>query len=70
MSTSFGFEAIRRKLNYLTLRQFPTDTEEGRAAERMRRVALAAVAALLGKVASALTVILSVPLTIGYLACG
>ena len=70
MSTSFGFEAIRRKLNYLTLRPFPTDTEEGRAAERMRRVALAAVAALLGKVASALTVILSVPLTIGYLACG
>ena len=33
----------------------------------MRRVALAAAAAILGKVASALTVLLSVPLTISYL---
>ena len=59
--------AMRRKLRYLTFHPFPTDTEEGRAAERMRRVALATLAALLGKVASAFTVVLSVPLTISYL---
>jgi O-antigen/teichoic acid export membrane protein len=64
---STGLTAIRQKLGYLRLSPFPTDTEDGRAAERMRRVALAAAAALLGKVASALTVLLSVPLTIGYL---
>jgi len=62
-----NMKAIRRKLRYLTLRPFPTDTEEGRAAERMRRIALAALAALLGRAAAALTVLLSVPLTIGYL---
>jgi len=65
MRTSLA--AMRRKLRYLTLHPFPTDTEDGRAAERMRRVALAALAALLGKVASAFTVLLSVPLTISYL---
>lgn len=66
-SMSTVLSAIRHKLGYLRLNPFPTDTEDGRAAERMRRVALAAAAALLGKVASALTVLLSVPLTISYL---
>ncbi len=62
-----GLTAWRHRLSYIRSRPFPTDTEAGRAAERMRRVTLAALAALVGKIASAATTILSVPLTIGYL---
>lgn len=64
---SAGLAAIRSRTRYLTLRPFSKDTEEGRAAERMRKIALAALAAFVGKGASALTVLLSVPLTITYL---
>ncbi len=59
--------AWRHRLAYLRFRPFPTETEEGRAAERIRRVALTAAASLLGKSASAVTTLLSVPLTIVYL---
>jgi O-antigen/teichoic acid export membrane protein len=49
------------------LRQFDTDTAEGRSKERYRRAALTALASGLAKGVTILTMLVSVPLTLYYL---
>lgn len=60
-------QSWRSKLQYLRLRPFDTSSEEGRAAERHRRMALTAAAGFAAKLLSAAISLLTVPLTIGYL---
>ena len=62
-----GFGAVARKLHYVRLTPFDTDTAEGRAHERQRRVALSAMASMVAKVISVSTALISVPLTLHYL---
>jgi O-antigen/teichoic acid export membrane protein len=56
-----------RYLSIVRLRQFDTDTVEGRSKERYRRVALTALASGLTKGVTILTMLVSVPLTLHYL---
>jgi O-antigen/teichoic acid export membrane protein len=56
-----------RYLSIIRLRQFDTDTAEGRSKERYRRAALTALAAGLTKGVTILTMLVSVPLTLHYL---
>lgn len=57
----------RQMRSLASLRPFNTDTPEGRASERHRRVVLSALAAALAKIISVATVLISVPLTLHYL---
>jgi O-antigen/teichoic acid export membrane protein len=56
-----------RYLSIVRLRQFDTDTAEGRSKERYRRAALTALASGLTKGVTILTMLISVPLTLHYL---
>ena len=58
---------VLRLRSYLRHRPFETDTEEGRAQERLRRVVLTAVVSGGARGISLLTTLISVPLTIDYL---
>lgn len=58
---------VRDRLRWLSLTPFDQSTAEGRAGERHRRVALTAAAALLAKVLSVGTALITVPLTLHYL---
>ena len=58
---------ILRMRSYLRLRPFETETVEGRAQERMRRVVLTAVVSAAARGISLLTSLISIPLTIDYL---
>lgn len=57
----------RRKFDVLSLKAFDTTTEDGRAKERHRRIALTALAAILAKIVSVASMMVSVPLTLHYL---
>jgi O-antigen/teichoic acid export membrane protein len=56
-----------RCLSIVRLRQFDTDTAEGRSKERYRRAALTTLASGLTKGVTILTMLVSVPLTLHYL---
>ena len=56
-----------RSFRLLRLRPFETETPEGRARERHRRVALSSGAALIAKAVSAGSALVTVPLTLSYL---
>ena len=56
-----------RLLLLFRLRPFDTSTVGGRSIERYRRVALTTLSACLAKVIVALTLLVSVPLTLSYL---
>lgn len=58
---------LRLALRYFSLRPFDVSTPEGRAQERERRVALAALANVALRLFSGILTLLTVPLTIGYL---
>ena len=58
---------LRAALRYVSLRPFDASTAEGRARERERRVALAALSNVALRVFSGVLTLLTVPLTIGYL---
>ncbi len=58
---------INRLLRLLRLKQFDVSTEQGRSSERYRRVALTTASAGLTKLATALILFVSVPLTLSYL---
>ena len=58
---------VRERLRWLSLTPFDQSTQEGRASERHRRVALTAAASALAKVMSVGTALISVPLTLHYL---
>lgn len=62
-----AIRAARRILPLLRTSNFDPSTEDGRADERMRRVALAAAASALAKLISVATALISVPLTLHYL---
>ena len=49
------------------LKPFDTSTQEGRSQERYRRAALTMLSSLAARSVSILTVLISVPLTLGYL---
>lgn len=61
------FESLRRRLSVLRLRPFETTTEAGRASERYRRASLAAIAAVLAKLTTALVVLVTTPLVLDSL---
>src|SRR5690348_6591044 len=54
-------------LRHLRLRHFNTSTDEGRSNERYRRAALTTATSLIAKLASVITFVVSVPLTVRYL---
>jgi O-antigen/teichoic acid export membrane protein len=58
---------VRESLSCVRLTPFDQSTQEGRASERHRRVALTAAASALAKVLSVGTALISVPLTLHYL---
>lgn len=60
-------KAIREAVGLLRLKSFDTDTEEGRANERHRRIAWATVTAGAAKGTAVAAMFISVPLTLGYL---
>jgi len=63
-------ETRHRAINtwaFLRLEPFDTSSEEGRAKERYRRVALTAVGSVIAKGIAVLTAMACVPLTLGYL---
>lgn len=59
--------ALKRRLRWFSLQPHDTSTPEGRAAERHRRAALTAAAAMLAKLVSVGTALISIPLTLHYL---
>jgi O-antigen/teichoic acid export membrane protein len=58
---------LLRLLNYFRLRPFDPNSEQGRADERHRKIALTAASAALSKLVSLGTSIISIPLTMHYL---
>ena len=58
---------IREMVGVVRLTPFDTSTEEGRSRERYRRAMLAAGGSMLAKGVTALTTLISVPLTVNYL---
>ena len=54
-------------LSVIRLRPFDTSTIEGRSNERLRRVVWTAATSALAKAVSTLTILVSVPITLGYL---
>ena len=58
---------ILSKLRVVQLKPWDTSTPEGRSKERYRRATLTTATSLVSKAASMLTLLVSVPLTIGYL---
>jgi O-antigen/teichoic acid export membrane protein len=62
-----SFSQAKRLLLLLRLHPFDTSTVAGRSIERYRRVVLTTLSACLAKVIVALTLLVSVPLTLSYL---
>lgn len=62
-----GFGAIARKLHYVRLTPFDTDTAEGRVQERMRRAQLTTLCSMTSKGISVLTQLASIPLALHHL---
>lgn len=60
-------QRISLTLRYVRLRSYDTSTEDGRSQERLRRIALSALASTLAKLVSVATALVSVPLTLSYL---
>ena len=58
---------IRNPFSFFRLTPFDVSTEEGRAKERHRRIALTAAASALAKLLSVGTALISIPLTLHYL---
>src|SRR3982751_421810 len=58
---------LRRVLSVVRVRPFDCSTEAGRSQERYRRAALAVLASVAARGVSILTLLLTVPLTVGYL---
>ncbi len=54
-------------LGLLRLKEFDTTTPEGRSRERYRRVALTGISAVVAKLVTVVTILISVPLTLTYL---
>lgn len=70
MSNAFLLSTISRWMQFrslISLRPFDTNSPEGRANERHRRVVLSAVASALAKIISVSTALISIPLTLHYL---
>ena len=57
----------REIYSLLRFRPFDTSTDDGRARERHRHIAWTTVTAATAKAVTALTMLISVPLTLGYL---
>ena len=64
---STSVKTIKETVGLLRLKAFETDTEEGRAQERHRRIAWTTVTAAAAKIAAAAAMFISVPLTLRYL---
>lgn len=68
---SFSAVNVQSQLNrvweVLRLAPFDTSTQEGRSKERYRRVILSAVASITAKAVTAITTLVSIPLTVNYL---
>ena len=64
---STSLKAIRGTIGLLRLTAFETDTEEGRSQERHRHIAWTTVTAGAAKASTAAAMLISVPLTLGYL---
>jgi O-antigen/teichoic acid export membrane protein len=58
---------IARAIGLIQLKPFDCTTEQGRSQERYRRISLTVLASTLAKAVSVLTVLISVPLTLGFL---
>lgn len=54
-------------IKYIRFRPYDTTTEEGRSNERMRRIALTALASSLAKVINTISILIYIPLTLSYL---
>jgi O-antigen/teichoic acid export membrane protein len=67
MSSNILLTKARELFSLLRLSPFDTTTDEGRAKERHRHIAWTSVTAATAKTATVLTMLISVPLTLGYL---
>lgn len=65
--SSTTLKTIRDTIGLLRFTAFETDTEEGRSQERHRHIAWTTVTAGASKAAAAAAMLISVPLTLGYL---
>jgi O-antigen/teichoic acid export membrane protein len=63
----FSSTRIREVVGLFRLRSFDTSTAEGRSRERYRRVAITTIAGGASKAVGALTLLVTVPLTLSYL---
>ncbi len=64
---STSLKTIRDTIGLLRLKAFDTDTEEGRSQERHRHIAWTTVTAAAAKGSALAAMLISVPLTLGYL---
>jgi O-antigen/teichoic acid export membrane protein len=62
-----ALNSVKNTIGLLRLTAFETDTEEGRSQERHRHIAWTTVTAGAAKVAAVAAMVISVPLTLGYL---
>ena len=62
-----ALNSVKDTIGLLRLTAFETDTEEGRSQERHRHIAWTTVTADAAKVAAVAAMVISVPLTLGYL---